>query len=244
LKHNTPNHIGIIMDGNNRWAKQRGKSGIAGHRVGVERIRDVLDACRQSGVSALTLFAFSSENWRRPPAEVEALMGLFYNYLKKEAKALAKENVALKVVGSRDRFSKRLSSAIEEAEAIASRGDATLAIAVDYGGRWDIVQAAQKLAHQVVNGSLAPNDLSEEFLDKHISTASLPQLDLLIRTGGEFRISNFLLWQAAYAELYFSDVLWPDFGPDELNKAVDCFQSRERRFGKTSDQLEREVRGA
>jgi len=244
LNEKTPSHIAIIMDGNNRWAKQRGKSGIAGHRVGVERIRDVLTACREAGVSALTLFAFSSENWRRPPSAVEALMGLFYNYRKKEAKALAKENVALRVIGTRERFSKRLSSAIDEAESIASSGDATLTIAVDYGGCWDITEAAKQLALEVKGGTLNPEDISESMLDQRISTASLPKLDLLIRTGGEYRISNFLLWQAAYAELYFTDVLWPEFGPDELRKAIACYTSRERRFGKTSDQLVHEVRDA
>ena len=237
-------HIGIIMDGNNRWAKREGKRGVAGHRAGVERIRKVLNACREVDVKALTLFAFSSENWRRPPKEVEALMGLFYNYLKKEAKELSSENVSLRVIGSRARFSKRLIDAIEEAESIASSGEATLTIAVDYGGCWDITQAARSLATQVKQGLIQPDDISEQLMSEHLSTRDLPQLDLLIRTGGEYRISNFLLWQAAYAELYFSPVLWPDFGPAELFEAVECFKSRERRYGKTSDQLAQEVRGA
>lgn len=240
MSEESPSHIAIIMDGNNRWAKREGKRGIAGHRAGVERIRKVLNACREADVQALTLFAFSSENWRRPPREVEALMGLFYNYLKKEAKSLAEENVALRVIGSRDRFSKRLISAIDEAESIASTGEATLTIAVDYGGCWDIAQAAQTLAQQVKAGLIEPEGITEEALNAHISTHHLPQLDLLIRTGGEYRISNFLLWQAAYAELYFSPVLWPDFGSKELFEAVECFRSRERRYGKTSDQLAKE----
>lgn len=240
MSEESPSHIAIIMDGNNRWAKREGKRGIAGHRAGVERIRKVLNACREADVQALTLFAFSSENWRRPPREVEALMGLFYNYLKKEAKSLAEENVALRVIGSRDRFSKRLISAIDEAESIASTGEATLTIAVDYGGCWDITQAAQTLAQQVKAGLIEPEGITEEALNAHISTHHLPQLDLLIRTGGEYRISNFLLWQAAYAELYFSPVLWPDFGSKELFEAVECFRSRERRYGKTSDQLAKE----
>jgi len=244
LREKSLSHIAIIMDGNNRWAKREGKRGVAGHRAGVERIRKVLNACREADVQALTLFAFSSENWRRPPKEVEALMGLFYNYLKKEAKELASENVSLRVIGSRERFSKRLIGAIEEAESIASSGDATLTIAVDYGGCWDIAQSAQTLASQVKDGLIQPEDITEEAIGEHISTHDLPQLDLLIRTGGEYRISNFLLWQAAYAELYFSPVLWPDFGPNELFEAVECFRSRERRYGKTSDQLAQEVRGA
>lgn len=234
-------HVAIIMDGNNRWAKRHKRSGISGHRVGVERIRDVLSACRKEGIEALTLFAFSSENWRRPSKEVEALMGLFHSYLKKEAKALAKEGVRLKVIGNRERFSKSLVKAIESAEAIASDGDAVLTIAADYGGCWDISQSARILAQQVKDGVLQPEQIDEVAIGQHISTAGLPPLDLLIRTGGEYRISNFLLWQAAYAELFFSPVLWPEFGPEELKQAIACFNGRERRYGKTSDQLAREV---
>lgn len=237
-------HVGIIMDGNNRWAKRTGKQGIAGHRAGVERIRDMLKACRGHGVEVLTLFAFSSENWRRPPKEVEALMGLFYSYLKKEARQLAKENVTLKVIGNRARFSDKLLRAIEEAEAIASEGDATLVIAADYGGRWDIAQAAQQLARAAAEGTLDPSLIDEAMLDDRISTAGLPPLDLLIRTGGELRISNFLLWQAAYAELYFSDRLWPEFGSEALDEAVADFYKRQRRFGRTSEQLMKDCAGA
>jgi len=233
-------HIAIIMDGNNRWAKREGKSGISGHRVGVERIRDVLSACRKEGVEALTLFAFSSENWRRPPKEVEALMGLFYSYLKKEARSLAEEGVKLRVIGNRARFSPRLLKAIDKAESIAETGDATLTIAADYGGCWDITHAAKVVAQDVLDGRLLPQDITEDHLNSHVSTHGLPPLDLLVRTGGEYRISNFLLWQAAYAELYFTPVLWPEFGPTELLEAVDCFHNRERRFGKTSDQLARD----
>lgn len=237
-------HIAIIMDGNNRWAKREGKSGIAGHRVGVERIRDVLSACRKEGVEALTLFAFSSENWRRPPKEVEALMGLFYNYLKKEAKQLREEQVRLRVIGNRERFSPKLLKAIDEAESIASVGEASLVIAADYGGCWDIANAAKQVTRKVLDGELDVDDVSEQLIQEHISTQGLPPLDLLIRTGGEYRISNFLLWQAAYAELYFSPVLWPEFGPEQLKEAVHCFRSRERRYGKTSDQIAKEVKRA
>jgi len=234
-------HVAIIMDGNNRWAKRHGKQGIAGHKAGVERIRDVLKACRQEGVEVLTLFAFSSENWRRPPKEVEALMGLFYNYLKKEAKKLAQENVALRVIGNRNRFSPRLLSAINEAESIADKGDSTLVIAADYGGCWDIVEAAKVLASRVASGEMSPDELSEENITQNISTAEFPPLDLLIRTGGEKRISNFLLWQAAYAELYFSDLLWPEFDGEALKAAKNDYHQRQRRFGKTGDQLAKEV---
>ncbi len=230
-------HVAIIMDGNNRWAKREKKNGIAGHKAGVERIRDALSACRAHGVQALTLFAFSSENWRRPPKEVEALMGLFYNYLKREAKELAKEGVALRVIGRRDRFSKRLKKAIEQAEEIACDGDATLIIAADYGGCWDIANAAQ----QAINNAPADTVIEEGDIEQYTQTAQFPPLDLLIRTGGELRISNFLLWQAAYAELYFCDTLWPDFNKDALNDAVKEFYSRQRRFGRTSEQLEQDT---
>lgn len=234
-------HVAMIMDGNNRWAKREGKQGIAGHKAGVERIRDVLSASRERGIEVITLFAFSSENWRRPPKEVEALMGLFYSYLKKEAKKLAEEGVALKVIGNRDRFSRRLLKAIEQAESVACDGDATLVIAADYGGCWDIARSVQVLAEQVQSGQVAPEQISEALISEHISTAGLPDLDLLIRTGGEYRISNFLLWQAAYAELYFSDLLWPEFDSAALHDAVDEYYSRQRRFGKTGDQVEQEA---
>lgn len=230
-------HVAIIMDGNNRWAKREGKAGISGHRAGVERIRDVLAACRKNGVEVLTVFAFSSENWRRPPKEVEALMGLFYNYLKREAKRLAQENVRLKVIGSRARFDDRLRRAIDEAENIAGSGEATLVIAADYGGQWDISEAARAAAAMAVAGQISINDITADLLSEHISTADLPPLDLLIRTGGEQRISNFLLWQAAYAELYFSPLLWPEFDQRATDEAIADFYSRQRRFGRTSEQV-------
>lgn len=231
-------HVGIIMDGNNRWAKREGKQGITGHREGVERIRDVLAACRKAGVEVLTVFAFSSENWRRPPKEVEALMGLFYSYLKREARKLADENVRLKVIGNRDRFSPSLLRAIEEAESLACNGDAALVIAADYGGQWDIAQATQQVMLEVMRGRIALSEITSEIIDQHISTAQFPPLDLLIRTGGELRISNFLLWQAAYAELYFSPLLWPEFDAQAMNDAIEDFYSRQRRFGFTGDQID------
>ena len=237
-------HIAIIMDGNNRWAKRQGKKSITGHREGVERIRDVLGACRAEGVDVLTLFAFSSENWRRPPLEVEALMGLFYSYLKKEARKLSDEGVCLRVIGNRARFSKRLLNAIDEAETIAQGKEATLVIAADYGGCWDIANAAKKIAEDVQSQALNIDDINEQLFEQYVTTAGLPPLDLLIRTGGELRISNFLLWQAAYAELYFSDLLWPEFDGTALKLAIDDFHSRQRRYGKTGDQVEQEVPGA
>lgn len=236
-------HIAIIMDGNNRWAKNQGKQGILGHKAGVERIRDVLAASRKRGVSTLTLFAFSSENWRRPPKEVEALLGLFYSYLNSEAKALAEEGVRLKVIGNRARFTKSLLRAIEEAESITQSGQDTLVIAADYGGRWDIAEAANQALAAMQAGHIPQQPLSEDLINRFTATATLPPLDLLIRTGGEYRISNFLLWQAAYAELYFSPLLWPEFNAEALNAAVDDFYTRQRRFGHTSEQIAAQQKG-
>jgi undecaprenyl diphosphate synthase len=232
------------MDGNNRWAKRRGMPGPAGHKSGVERIRDVMSGCKKQGVEVLTLFAFSSENWQRPPREVDALMTLFLSYLKKEARALATEGVRLRIIGDRQRFSARVQRAISEAEAIACSGATTLVIAADYGGKWDIGQAVRALSRQVAAGALAPADITEASIAAHLSLADLPDVDLLIRTGGEVRISNFLLWQAAYSELYFTDTLWPDFDEAALDLAVADFYRRQRRFGKTSEQIEQEMRGA
>lgn len=238
MSDNQLRHVAIIMDGNNRWAKQRGLAGVAGHKVGVERIRDAMTACEELGVEVLTVFAFSSENWKRPPLEVEALMSLFLLYLKNEAKALKKKGVCLRVIGNRSRFSPSIQKAIADAEALTSGGKMTLVIAADYGGRWDIAQAAQKLAVEVRDGRLDVEAVNEDSLHKYTAMADLPPLDLLIRTGGEVRISNFLLWQCAYAELFFSDKLWPDFDAAELKRAADAFYSRQRRFGLTGDQVE------
>lgn len=238
MTDNSLRHVAIIMDGNNRWAKQRGMAGVSGHKVGVERIRDVMAACQEVGVEVLTVFAFSSENWRRPPPEVEALMSLFLLYLKNEAKALKKKDVALRVIGNRERFSPSIQKSIVAAEELTRGGKTTLVIAADYGGRWDIAQAAKKMALQVAAGELDPAAITEDSLHEHTCLADLPPLDLLIRTGGEVRISNFLLWQCAYAELFFSDKLWPDFDGNELKKAANSFHERQRRFGMTGDQID------
>ncbi len=238
MTDNCLRHVAIIMDGNNRWAKRRGMAGVSGHKVGVERIRDVMAACQELGVDVLTVFAFSSENWRRPPLEVEALMSLFLLYLKNEAKALKKKDVALRVIGNRERFSPSIQKAIADAEQLTAGGKTTLVIAADYGGRWDIAQAAQKVARQAVEGKLDIAEINEDVLHQQTCLADLPPLDLLIRTGGEVRISNFLLWQCAYAELFFSDKLWPDFDGEELKKAAGSFYERQRRFGMTGDQIE------
>src|SRR5690625_873066 len=230
------------MDGNNRWAKQRGMAGVAGHKVGVERIRDVMTACQELDVEVLTLFAFSSENWRRPPREVEALMSLFLLYLKQESKELRKKRVRLRVIGNRERFSPSLQKAIAAAEHLTRDGDSTLVIAADYGGRWDIAQAARRLAEQVEAGELSASEIDDERFNQYTALADLPEPDLLIRTGGEQRISNFLLWQCTYAELYFTKTLWPDFRGADLHLAAQDFQQRQRRFGLTGDQVAGEIR--
>src|SRR5690625_4108435 len=230
------------MDGNNRWAKQRGMAGVAGHKVGVERIRDVMTACQELDVEVLTLFAFSSENWRRPPREVEALMSLFLLYLKQESKELRKKRVRLRVIGNRERFSSSLQKAIAAAEHLTRDADSTLVIAGDYAGRWDIGQAARRLAEQVEAGELSASEIDDERLNQYTALAGLPEPDLVIRTGGEKRISNFLLWQCTYAELYFTKTLWPDFRGADLHLAAQDFQQRQRRFGLTGDQVAGEIR--
>ncbi len=241
-------HVAIIMDGNNRWARQRRLPGTAGHKAGIERLRDMLQSCRDHCIDVLTVFAFSSENWQRPPREVSALMTLFYHYLTNEAKKLKKENVRLRVIGNRQRFDKKLVRAIEKAEALTADGQQTLVIAADYGGQWDIAEAAKKIAHNVVKGELQLDDIKESTVQSFTTLADLPPLDLMIRTGGEYRISNFLLWQAAYAELYFSDLLWPDFDKAAFSQAIANFALRERRFGLNGEQLQldckREISGA
>ena len=237
MSDNNLRHVAIIMDGNNRWAKKRGLAGVAGHKVGVERIRDAMSACEELGVEVLTVFAFSSENWKRPPFEVEALMSLFLLYLKNEAKALKKKGVRLRVIGNRENFSASIRKAIVSAEEITRDGKMTLVLAVDYGGRWDIAQAARQVARDVSEGRLLADNITEDTLHQYTAMSELPPLDLLIRTGGEVRISNFLLWQCAYAELYFSDKLWPDFDGVELKKAAADFHDRQRRFGMTGDQI-------
>lgn len=232
-----PRHIAIIMDGNNRWAKQRGLPGAVGHERGVERVRDILEACRHLGIEVLTLFAFSSENWNRPALEVRALMSLFSVYLKKETAKLKKENVRIKVIGGRDRFSKKLLEQIAWAEQETREGTMTLALAVDYGGRWDVVRAAQQLAAKAQRGEVLPEQIDEALFERHLCLGDLPPVDLLIRTSGELRISNFLLWQCAYAEFYFTDVYWPDFDEAHLHRAINEFHSRQRRYGLRAEQV-------
>ncbi|MBB2494609.1 polyprenyl diphosphate synthase [Aquipseudomonas ullengensis] len=238
-----PRHVAIIMDGNNRWAKKRLLPGVAGHKAGVDAVRAVIEVCAEAGVEVLTLFAFSSENWQRPAEEVGALMELFLSALRREARKLKSNAISLRIIGDRSRFHPELQAAMREAEQ-QTAGDSrfVLQIAANYGGQWDIAQAAQRLARDVQAGHLQPEDLTPELLQGCLATGDLPLPDLCIRTGGEHRISNFLLWQLAYSELYFSDLFWPDFKHEAMRKALADFSTRQRRFGKTSEQVEAEAR--
>ena len=230
-----PSHIAVIMDGNGRWAKKRFLPRIAGHKVGVETVRSMVKQCVNLGVDYLTLFAFSSENWRRPEEEVTFLMGLFMEALKKEVAKLHKNNVRLFIIGNRKQFGEALCAEIEAAENLTQHNTGlTLTIAANYGGRWDILQAVN--AMQKANPSMA-GEYTEEALTPYLSMHYAPEPDLFIRTGGEKRISNFLLWQLAYSELYFTDTLWPDFDDQAFEQAIQSYQQRERRFGRTSEQL-------
>ena len=227
-----PRHVAIIMDGNNRWAAGKRLRPYAGHRAGVEVIRDVLDQFQKAGVGIVTLFAFSSENWRRPTAEVNALMKLFSSYLDSEIRKLQEDNVRLRFIGRRDRLSPTLLRKMEYAEQATRENRGTsLNIAFDYGGQWDILQSVRQIAERVQRGELAPAAIDERELAASLSLADLPDPDLCIRTAGEQRISNFLLWQLAYSEFYFCDVLWPDFDAGQVRKALDSYAERERRFG-------------
>lgn len=233
-----PNHVAIIMDGNGRWAQERGLPRFAGHKAGVETVRSIVEECVKLKIEALTLFAFSSENWRRPAKEVNLLMDLFMLALKREVKRLKRNNVRLRIIGDHARFPPKLQAKILEAEEITAECDGlTLQVAANYGGRWDITQAARKIARQVAGGRLEPDRITEDTLASNLSTDGLPDPDLFIRTGGEQRLSNFLLWQSAYAELYLTDVLWPDFSPAVFSQALQDYSGRQRRFGRTTEQV-------
>jgi len=233
-----PRHVAIIMDGNNRWAKERRQLGVSGHKAGVESVRAVVQTCAEEGVEVLTLFAFSSENWRRPEDEVGALMRLFLLALQREVKKLHKNNIRLLIIGDRSRFSSTLQEHMAKAEDLTKDNSAmTLVIAANYGGHWDIVQASQKLAKRVAEGDLDPELITESMLQAELCLGDFPMPDLMIRTAGEQRISNFMLWQLAYTEFYFSDVYWPDFKHEEMRRALSAYAQRKRRFGQTDDQI-------
>ena len=234
-----PRHVAVIMDGNGRWAKGRGLPRVAGHRKGVETVRELVTACGELGIPYLTLFAFSSENWRRPETEVRLLLELFLIALDKEVKKLHANQARFRVVGDIERFGEKLGARIREAEALTrDNPKLTLTIAANYGGRWDIAQACKKLARAAADGQLDPDSISPESLEPHLSMTGIPEPDLFIRTGGEQRISNFMLWQLAYTELYFTPVLWPDFNRAQFELALTSFAGRQRRFGQTGDQVE------
>jgi undecaprenyl diphosphate synthase len=234
----TPQHVAIIMDGNGRWARSRGMPRSAGHRASVKVVRRVVEACIRRNVRYLTLFAFSSENWRRPPDEVGLLMKLLLEALARELSDLHENRVRLRFIGDRSVLGAEITRTMRQAEALTMGNTGlVLCIAFAYGGRWDIAQACRSLANEVAAGTLKPDEIDEAHIAARLALAGIPDPDLLIRTGGELRVSNFLLWNLAYAELYFTEVLFPDFGPAELDAALNFFAQRERRFGKTSAQI-------
>jgi len=238
VPNTVPRHVAITMDGNGRWAAARGLIRSAGHKAGLDPVRMCIKECSRRQVTALTLFAFSSENWRRPVEEVASLMGLFVEALDREIAELHEQDVRVRFIGDRHSLSVRLQRQIVAAEERTRQNQGLcLQIAMSYGGRWDIIQAAQKLAKESASGALRPQDIDEARFGASLQLAGLPDAELLIRTGGEQRISNFLLWNAAYAELFFTDCLWPDFDARELDAAFTFFAGRQRRFGLTGDQV-------
>ncbi len=235
---NLPRHIAIVMDGNGRWAKQRHMPRKMGHRAGAKAVRKLIETCAQKGIKVLTLFAFSSENWNRPQDEVQTLMGLFLSNLEKELPTLQENNIRLRVIGDRSLLNSELQQRIAQVEADTQQyHHMNLVLAVSYGGRWDITQAVKKLCSQAIESNLDVANITESDLQKYLSIADLPDPDLFIRTSGEQRLSNFLIWQLAYSELVFIDKLWPDFNADDLELALQQYQQRERRFGLTAEQL-------
>lgn len=227
-----PQHVAIIMDGNGRWATMRGRPRLFGHHAGAKRVREIVEACPDLGVKYLTIFAFSTENWKRTQVEVAGLMSLFRRYIAKEARALFEEGVRVRFIGDRVRLDKKLQALMDELETLTAENDrVSLTIAINYGGRDEVARATKRLAEDVARGKLSPEDVNEETLPKYLDTCVLPDPDLVIRTSGEARISNFLLWQSAYAEYEFIDTLWPDFTCDVFTTLVARYGNRERRFG-------------
>jgi undecaprenyl diphosphate synthase len=233
-----PAHIAIIMDGNGRWAKQRGKDRVFGHQQGVRAVRDVIECAAELQVKYLTLYTFSTENWTRPDEEVSALMGIMVQSLNNETETLIKNKIRLRAIGDVNRLAGDVKQRLFKTIELTSSGNGlTLVIALSYSSRWEIVNAARKLAFDVKKGLIEPISIDENNFEKYLTTNGIPDPELMIRTSGELRVSNFLLWQLAYTELYFTDLLWPDFGKEEFYKAIIEFQKRERRFGKTSEQV-------
>jgi undecaprenyl diphosphate synthase len=233
-----PVHVAIIMDGNGRWARQRGKERIFGHQQGVNAVREVIECAAELGLKYLTLYTFSTENWNRPDDEISALMGIMVQSLNNETDTLIKNNIRLKAIGDVNRLAEDVRLRLfETMEQTSSANGLTLIVALSYSSRWEIVEAARKLAADVSKGKLKPSSIDENDFEKYLSTYGIPDPELMIRTSGELRVSNFLLWQLAYTELYFTELLWPDFGKEEFYEAIIDFQKRERRFGKTSEQV-------
>ena len=240
-----PEHIAIIMDGNGRWARSKGSIRLHGHKVGVDSVRDITESCAQLGVKYLTLYAFSTENWGRPSAEVRGLMRLLVSSLRKEADNLHENNIKLVTIGQTDRFPEDCKKQLKEAIELTEDNDRLqLCLALSYSGRWDITEAVKKIGNHVKEGRLDPTLINDQMITDHLSTAEVPDPDLIIRTSGEYRISNFLLWQLAYSELYITEQFWPDFRRDELYKAIDSYQSRDRRFGKVGPSEDEKVLAA
>jgi undecaprenyl diphosphate synthase len=238
LASRIPRHIAIIMDGNGRWAKRQGMARMFGHRQGVETVHRITEAAAELGIEYLTLYAFSTENWNRPKEEVDALMVLLVDTIAKETPTLMKNNIRLQTIGDLSRLPQNTHDKFMECiQQTSNNTGLTLIIALSYSARWELIQAAKHIAQAVQNGTLLPEDINEEVLSSHLTTAQVPDPDLLIRTSGELRISNFLLWQLAYSELYFTDCLWPEFTNEEFYQAIVDYQHRERRFGKTSEQI-------
>ncbi|MDX5347515.1 MAG: isoprenyl transferase [Hymenobacteraceae bacterium] len=236
--NNLPNHVAVIMDGNGRWAKKKGNARIFGHQNAIKAVRDTVEAAAELGISYLTLYAFSTENWSRPQFEVNALMQLLVSTIRKETATLNKNNIRLQTIGNTQSLPESCQKELQEAiEITKDNTRMTLVLALSYSGRWDITQAARKLADAVLAGTITPEDIQENKFADYLSTAGMPDPELLIRTSGEQRISNFLLWQLAYTELYITEILWPDFRRENLFEALVAFQGRERRFGKISEQL-------
>jgi len=233
-----PGHIAIVMDGNGRWAKKRNRPRNMGHQAGLKALRTTIEHCVRLGVKTLTVFAFSSENWKRPASEISRLMGIFSRALDKEATELHSNGICLRFIGDKTAFKPAIQRKMSEAETLTVNNNRLVVnIAINYGGRWDITQAAKQMANAVAEGSLSADNVDEPQFAHFLALADSPDPDLFIRTGGEMRISNFLLWQSAYTEFYFTAVLWPDFDSQVLDQAITAFQSRERRYGRTSDQI-------
>ncbi|MCW8872651.1 MAG: polyprenyl diphosphate synthase [Xanthomonadales bacterium] len=233
-----PAHVAIVMDGNGRWAKQRRRPRTFGHQAGLKALRRIVEYCGRLGVAELTVFAFSSENWKRPKKEVSRLMELFMRALDKETRELHENGVRVRFIGDLEAFSPELREKVRQAEQLTANNDRLkLNVAASYGGRWDIVHAARELARDVASGRIQPGQIDEDLFASRLELSGSRDPDLFIRTGGEMRVSNFLLWQGAYSELFFSPVLWPDFGPEAMDEAIAAYQSRERRFGLTGEQL-------